>query len=1303
MKKISSRPLEIKDFVLNYSALIEASAGTGKTFTITYLVLRLLLGSGTVATRLAQGPLDLDQILIVTFTRAATSDLKKRIRENIRQAREAFLAYEEDNSYRSQDEPLNQLLAEMVSREISLKECVRILTRAERNIDEAAICTIHSFCNRALNQIYSFEAGEAFATELSEDISLEQKEALTSVWRELFYTKEDRSFLLNLFGKIDPLELAPKLAELQKVELTDPKAGVLGFAVKGRDFLDKSKTLQENFLTAKNKLQKLLSKEQECIHKFLDTTESTFNYYVNTQEFCLRKENIKTSKALSLSAGSKDLLKAIAAAYDRSDNAISILIECVSKYSRNFLIQEKQHNAVMADSAYLAFEEQVISFCKELGTFLSPKQELKQDLLLIISILASQRLKEKCLEDRVMSNDDVLKRLDYALNCRGEHSERLAALLRHRYPVAMIDEFQDTDPTQFSIFKRIYLDKEAQGTARCYLIGDPKQSIYAFRGADINSYIDARDLVIEQSNGEGLYTLDKNYRSHPKLVAAVNAMFLPQINEQNTNPFLTDDISFNAVKSNTAKSFFSFDGKLSSDVDEALIKSSFIEHILTETPFSTAAEFRACYAKCCALKVKQCLETGYLYKKTEDGLEKQKVKPSDIAILVRSKEENALIQQELDALQIGSVYYSDQTSVLGGKDELSVEAQNIIYLMEALCDFSNPRKVRRLIGSDLLSYSGDEFYDHIDEEIFEREVKLLFDCQFIWQRDGFLGAFLKWYKDPLHDGLSRTLSLEKGERRVTNYLHLAEIVQQSHGKVVGIRAQLRWFYDLCTQKLNTLTRDDSLKRLDSEYDQIKILTIFKSKGLEFPIVMLPFLWGEQKEKTIKNSFDAITYYDRKDKRLSIDLVSSPLNIKSIQEDREQEERRLLYVALTRACVANFFFVTDIQCKGASMLSTTMRSMLSSDGTTDDLIKALETPLNADLFTIESVQKSELTQINPYLKPKKAPEERLYEFSSLKEGDVDRSFSFSSYSALVAGLHDRFSPIDEEGDDDTSETELPSYSSLNAFSFPRGAEPGTVLHSLLENCDFYKVNNQDYVKDYVANFIKQSVNLSTLKAWSARQDQVQEALEAWLLDIVHSPLIRLGEKTFSLSELKNGDYVPEMNYMLPAIETNSLELNTLCKESAYELIEKEKLLNKQDIENLFLDKRTVTGFIEGFLDLVMRVKHKDGYKYYVIDYKSTHLGNSYADYSKAELAQSIFDNRNRYDLQYLLYTLALHRMLKLRKPDYDYDKDIGGVLYLYLRGLKRPGIDIASETSSGVFFTKPSLKLIEKLDAAFDKK
>ena len=170
------------------------------------------------------------------------------------------------------------------------------------------------------------------------------------------------------------------------------------------------------------------------------------------------------------------------------------------------------------------------------------------------------------------------------------------------------------------------------------------------------------------------------------------------------------------------------------------------------------------------------------------------------------------------------------------------------------------------------------------------------------------------------------------------------------------------------------------------------------------------------------------------------------------------------------------------------------------------------------------------------------------------------------------------------------------------------------------------------------------------------------------------------------------YIPQMAYLLPSADMDTQLINDLCKESAQEIAAKDTFINKL-ISGLYLDKKVVNGFINGFLDLVMRTDFDGQEKYYVIDYKSTHLGNFYRDYAEKKVTQSVFDERNRYDVQYILYTLALHRMLKKRKKDYSYEKDIGGVLYLYLRGLKTSGLMLEPDVSSGVFFTKNSFRII----------
>ena len=1295
-----TKALVIKDFVLSNSSLIEASAGTGKTFTITYLVLRLLLGSGDAKTRLKQGPLDLDQILIVTFTRAAASDLRKRIRENIRQAKEAFEEFAQDPKYRAKDEPLNDLLIEMQSKGISPKDCAQILNKAERGIDTAAICTIHSFCNRALNQIYAFEAGEAFETELCDDVSEQMHEALISLWRELFYTKEDRGFILDALKNIEPISLTGAFYALHKVKLTDPKDGVHGFALKGLKYLKKDLTLEANFNYLKDELNQAVEKERQSLNDFLASYDKEYLFSCYDKENACINEKLQLKKAPALLKPAKSLLDSLAALYSDPDRRKSFLDE-LAGYPYEYFVRGPSHKSIENCKVLIDFEKAVMVLRDAVKANREECSLLIRELRLVILMLADEKFIRQCAKDRVMSNDDVLKRLDYALNCKGEQSERLASLLRHRYPVAMIDEFQDTDPTQFAIFKKIYLDKDYADKAFCYLIGDPKQSIYAFRGSDINSYLAARNLINELSKGTGLYTLNTNYRSHPNLVDGVNALFSPAINDKNLSPFLTDDINFVPVNHNKSTSFFSFAENFSEDKDPEDYAGVYIEKILSTPPVENKDDAQTQYAKACALKIKECLEQGYIYKKTENGSTRRKVLPSDIAVLVRTQSENAYVQKELSALGIGSVYFSDQSSVLGSDEGISPEASALIFLMEAMCDFSNARKVRRLLGSELLSLNGDEFCDRLLNENFEAEVRLLFTCRQKWQKEGFLSAFLTWFKDPLHDGLKNTLSLENGERSLTNYFHLAEIMQQSYGRVSGVRAQLRWFKDLCSLGRDTLNGEDVQKRLDSEYDQVKILTIHKSKGLEFPLVFMPFLWlGGKAKNAVEQTIGGVSYYDKKDKRLCFDFMCLEDNVKAHNDDLKQEDRRLLYVALTRACFANFLFVADLNLKNAKE-KTSLRSMLSADGSPALFIDKIKEQDKQKLFCLSEKQKSLYDNAAKYVNTAVKNTDIKLTASVLPSDAVCRDFSFSSYSALVAGLHDKApSVIEGNNEDDIPEIEEEfNQKQLNAFTFPRGAVPGVFLHSLLENCDFTLCSKNNYLKDYVLNFVRQSANQGTVKNWTYDENVAVNALTLWLYDMVNAPLLTKEHKHFSLSMLKRGSYIPEMAYLLPSVDMDTQLLNDLCKESAKELTEKDKHLNKL-IAGLYLDKKVVTGFINGFLDLVMRTDFDGHEKYYVIDYKSTHLGNFYRDYAQTKVMQSVFDERNRYDVQYLLYTLALHRMLKTRKADYSYEKDIGGVLYLYLRGLQAPGLMLEPEVSSGVFFTKPSYKIIKRLDAIF---
>lgn len=860
-------PLEIKTFDLNSSSMIEASAGTGKTFTISNLVVRLLLeglknGKGENAT-----PLDIEDILVVTFTNAAASDLRARILEKIHTCRVLFEAIgkgQKTVDSLDENDPLKDIVELYLKDKLKVKDSLennnavdiniqqkqailysRLLIRAERSIDKASISTIHSFCNKALNQIYSFEAGRAFNVELTNDVEEEKREAAFSVWRDLFYKDSDfnKDLLLELLDKDSPLSFKKTVANLDRVRLINDAKGYFGFSLKS--YYQSSEKLQKTpiarlkyLLDAVEKDIASINEEHaqdiQIVEKYKDEVFAANGGPGSLYELAKgepKKNPIKSDVKSIL----KSLLANIASGKFNSFNFGQEIKKNVKKsYDfKDFYNEDSNFVSGIKDYAFARLAE-IDEFEKAASSVIitalgmqANVDLIKKELEYLVSVMMIKKIDALCERDNLISNNEVLRQLAVALTKEKDRRDVLASLLRKRYPIAMIDEFQDTDPVQFTVFSKLYLNQDAvNSNAHCYLIGDPKQSIYKFRGSDINSYNEAKSQIEEI--GGCVYTLETNYRSNANVVKAVNGIFA-QVKEGCDSNYVTKPFDYNDSYSkktpsnikfepviaspNSEKSSFYFDIPIEDNLvasDENLSDTS--ENNTSVCNFVRKIEFNdktkaevlmQAISKSVALEVKRCL----LYGKINSKGNVRAVKPSDIAILVSNKNENKAIQDALKELSIQSVYFSDDESVLSSSSQsksysnssddtkkASVEAENIIYLMEAICNSTNASKVYRLLGSSLLSLTREEFIQKTDSFEFDDEISLLRECGNKWESYGFITAFLYYLNK--HDLLKTMLNAENGERALSNYFQIAEIIQSINSKVIGSNAQLLWFKDL---------------------------------------------------------------------------------------------------------------------------------------------------------------------------------------------------------------------------------------------------------------------------------------------------------------------------------------------------------------------------------------------------------------------------------------------------------------------------------------------------------------------------
>lgn len=1361
-------PLEIKTFDLNSSSMIEASAGTGKTFTISNLVVRLLLeglkkGKGENAT-----PLDIEDILVVTFTNAAASDLRARILEKIHTCRVLFEAIgkgQKTVDSLDENDPLKDIVELYLKDKLKVKDSLennnavdiniqqkqailysRLLIRAERSIDKASISTIHSFCNKALNQIYSFEAGRAFNVELTNDVEEEKREAAFSVWRDLFYKDSDfnKDLLLELLGKDSPLSLKKTVEKLSRVRLINDAKGYFGFSLKS--YYQSSEKLQKTPIARLKYLLDAVEKDiasineehaqdLQIVEKYKDEV-----FEANGGPGSLYKLDKGDYSRGGLVSNVKIILKSLLAnTASAKFNSVNFGEEISKNVKKDYDFKDfynEDCNFVRGTKGYVfARSGEISEFEKAARSVIILARDMranidliKKELDCLVSVMMIKKTDALCERDNLISNNEVLRQLAVALT-KKDRGDVLASLLRKRYPIAMIDEFQDTDPVQFTVFSKLYLNQDAvNSNAHCYLIGDPKQSIYKFRGSDINSYNEAKSQIEEI--GGCVYTLETNYRSNANVVKAVNEIFA-QVKEGCDSNYVAKPFDYNDSYSektpsnikfepviaspNSEKSSFYFDIPIEDNLvasDENLSDTS--ENNTSVCNFVRKIEFNdktkaevlmQAISKSVALEVKRCL----LYGKINSKGNVRAVKPSDIAILVSNKNENKAIQDALKELSIQSVYFSDDESVLSSSSQsksysnssddtkkASVEAENIIYLMEAICNSTNASKVYRLLGSSLLSLTREEFIQKTDSFEFDDEISLLRECGNKWESYGFITAFLYYLNK--HDLLKTMLNAENGERALSNYFQIAEIIQSINSKVIGSNAQLLWFKDLVLNGNSDLSDDVTKKHLESEQSLVKIYTIHKSKGLQYPIVFSPFLFG-----TTNYDKDGI-YYDPHDRHVSLSLnPSEPVNGTAISELEKvaslQEKVRLLYVDLTRAQLANFVFLPIYNDEKKTNAVSALRSItIPKEG---ELLKALDSEelfTNLNKFDNESDPDNEKL-IAAKVKVESQCSEKIDEPSSLDKGSVDNSFTVTSYSAITSGAHnDMFaSDIDEkeiEPDANDLEEDISNEErNLINFTFSRGSAAGSFLHKLLEIVlSRNDVNKEDL--DSIYQFVNSQLKYDYYHLISNQGNEKICALASWLNNILNANLLPESSKNdhLKLSDLTPDNCARELDYYLPCKDFKVKVLNKLCHEFYAKVVKDNNLSHIPDLPDL--KKSNFKGFMKGSLDLVAKFTTKQGDKFFMIDYKSNYLGDSFGDYTQDSILKSIFEAR--YDVQILFYSLALYRFLKCTLHDFLYEKDFGGVMYLYLRGMNSN-----NTVSPGQFYVRPSEELIKRLSDLFD--
>lgn len=1105
---------DVKTVELSGANLIEASAGTGKTFSIAVLVVRLIL----------ENEISVSKMLLVTFTEAAAAELKER---SIKFIREAIQEFEQEGASG------NAILKEIIQNfKRDKNEAKERLYAALLEIDQAMMCTIHSFCQRTLNE-FAFETSQAYGKELITDLS-----AISTQYSQAFIREELSSLPVPILDVVLPI-YKTCTSEIIKNQLAGKK-----YVKSSIDELD----------------------FEVCLQDLIDYEVFKSNL-INEAQLVEMREVINNSNNCYVVRARQGYLDKVSSV----ENAISAL---------------EKNDPKTFNNLFPELSEQVLTRFQIIQAF---KKQLKDWLIVKFIDWISSKIEATLKKKNLFTYDDLINQL-YEVRM----NEGLRQILRDKYDAIFLDEFQDTDQKQYDIFYNLFQEDPFK---ILFYIGDPKQSIYSWRKADLNTYYQARSSIDKCKR----FDMKVNFRSSPQLIGALNQFFDP------TGNFDTFENGAEALEQNR----INYIPVSSSNTDsKGLVKDKveFPPIRIINQHNNTGEIFESL-----ELTIKHLFFGGFM-------LNDKPVKPSNVCVLTRTNKQAKAVKEIVDQLSIPSVI-SDDAKVID-----SSEAKELLFILEAIL---SPQKssIQKAFLTDLLNYKVED----IKALDFDYYVERFASYGKIWLKDGVYVALNSLFTD---FNIIQKLQEKQiaGQRVISNLKQMVELLQEKELRNSFTPSETHTFLQNQINTTSDAEVSEYAQRLENDEDTVKIVTIHKSKGMEYDIVIVPFLDFDESEMFEFSSI-RIPRIDHENNYVYVTnpIVDDTLKQQYILQQR-QENRRLIYVALTRAKY-NLFIINKTKNDKHSLAG---------------FIKALTENTNGIQFinreVLENVALGSLEM--EVLESFKVPLPSLA-FS-------DSNFKKMSYSFLAA--HPAKTSKEEVAD-----YKQGSYDHFIFKELPKGAHIGNLLHDIFEYIDY--TDNTKWMEIIQNGVIRY---LPNQKENSLFLDFLFKLIEHTLL-----ANIQIDKVSFYLT-------------MLPKEKRkNELEFNFAIP-NKFEISKLESILEDEN-NKVITNYGEVQGMMNGFIDLFF--KHND--KYYILDWKSNFLGDSLEHYHEDKLTDAM--NESNYHLQYCIYTVAIKRYLESKiGNDFDYDKHFGGVVYLFLRGVRKG-------ESTGIYTNKLPLEKVEKLE------
>ncbi|MDA0716742.1 MAG: UvrD-helicase domain-containing protein [Cyanobacteria bacterium] len=1217
--------------------LLEASAGTGKTFALAQLVLRYV----------AEAELGLRQLLVVTFTEAAAAELRDRIGQRLQLA----LAGLEDPDWEPPDSTLAAWLEKQRPRAKKLR--ARLLLALEE-LDAADITTIHGFCRRTL-QRHALEAGLPPELQLETDKGTLVRQVAHDYWQQQVLPLPSH-LLAGLQKRVSgPETLEGLLRQLDG----DPALGLDSLPATLRTDTPLAPQLEALWSEAWHNFQQLWASHCQALEAGFCAAASQW-----------RGQGFKASSPY-VPKPTKDRCALVQGWIAAQPNGG----DYGATGSGHDLLRDYFH-----PGAFLKVARSLEPNDGEGHGPSLPERPLQEAVAQVLEGPAEALLLHACHWGRAELGRRRRQsgRLGFAQLLEGldpgeQASTPLLKAVGARYAVALIDEFQDTDPIQWRILSRAFQPERH----RLVMVGDPKQAIYRFRGGDLRTYLQARQAA--ESCG-GISSLRDNYRSSEALIAGLNGLMRPGLRRSGlaipeVQPQATDTKLLLPAGQHPLQLLWLGGSRLAGEKPPS---RSALERQLPDQIASFSAEL---------------LNQGLVQ---ERGQQHQLLSPNDLCVLVGTHRQAEAQRAALDRCGIASKLVSQ------GDVFESAGASALQRLLDALAEPGRSQRLRLLAASPLLGWSAKQIAS-ASPEAWSNLAARLDQLAHALPRCGLLGVLASLLEQK---GLAQ---LSLGGRLLADLQQCGELVAvRLHADQLGPAAAADWL------RRRRLDPDQDIPdayqpNSDVVDEAVSVLTVHRSKGMEYPVVICPYLWQAAPESRSGQSIGVRWHPGGPE-------GGQPEAVLDLHLDNNwgpgqgawqqqlgaelQERERLAYVAATRAKLLLVLAWGPVQGQQGNPLHPWLFDQEQPPTTDHDPYTGRSDMEWRELLEQEIARRQlPLTLVQPPASGQRSQLKRgpAATGAPLQRGPVpnhrfDSSWGRSSYTSWTQGSHSTAPAAVEEGrETDSLVAELEattSASSLGADSqdsplatFPRGAQAGDCLHRILEQLDYCQP------LDDQSGLVRRELQRAGIS------EQHQKAVLVGLEQLRHTPL---GGpcNDFSLSQLERGARLNEMNFDLPLGLVRTPDLASPFTDhpegwfgSAYA-----KQLAQLKVES--------QGFLTGSIDLVFR----HGERWWVADWKSNWLGErddqgqplhcgprNYGEAAMAELMAA-----NHYPLQAHIYLVALHRYLRWRLPGYRPEQHLGGYVYVFLRGVPGPTSD---KTVPGMFVEQPPLARLLQLDQA----